>query len=287
MIIGAHVGTSGGLDLAPGRGAKIGARAIQIFASIPQTWRKRNLTDEQVQGFRAGMVEHRIHSAFIHGIYLVNLATPTPEQLVKSEDSLITDMTVASRIGAKGVIFHVGIFRTPTFEEIMPQIVDGLIRILEATPEDALLIIENAAGERKGVGARFFQTGALIRAVASPRLVACLDTAHAFASGYDITQRDALDQMMDEFDHEVGYDRLVAVHANDSKVACGSGVDRHENIGEGHIGLEGWGHIVAHPAFHTVPLLMEVPGFEKEGPDERNVEILKSLAEAEGVAVIG
>lgn len=286
MIIGAHVRTSGGIHLAPERAAAIGAQALQMFASVPQTWRKRNIPDDQVEGFRSGMSEYKLHSAFIHGIYLMNLATPTPEQLVKSEDALITDMVTASRLGVKGVIFHVGIYRTATFEEISPQIVESMERVLEATPDDAQLIIENAAGERKGVGAQFAQIGALIHALGdNPRVTSCLDTAHAFASGYDITQRPVLDQMMEEFDREVGLDRLVAVHANDSRVKCGSGVDRHENIGEGHIGMEGWRNIVAHPAFHNVPLLLEVPGFDNEGPDQQNIEMLKSLAAEAGVPV--
>ncbi len=282
MKIGAHVSTAGGIHLVPERAAAIGAEAAQIFTSIPQTWRKRKITDEQVRGFIEGMAERGIGPAFIHGIYLVNLATATPEQLVKSEDSLVTDLAAAERIGAEGVIFHVGVFRTPTFDDIAPQIAAAMRRVLDAVPGGARLIIENAAGERKGVGAHFSQIGALIREIGSERVRVCLDTQHAFASGYDQTTRAGVERMMDEFDREIGADRLAAVHANDSKVPCGRGVDRHENIGEGHIGLDGFRQIVAHPALRRVPFLLEVPGFDGNGPDAKNVAILKSLADEAG-----
>jgi deoxyribonuclease-4 len=283
LKLGAHVKTSGGLDTAPQRAADIGAEAIQIFASVPQTWQKRKITDEQVDAFREGMAAHEIGPTFIHGIYLVNLAADRPDILPKSVDSLITDLTHAARIGSAGVIFHVGVFRTPTFDDILPRIAQSIGEILDATPPESRLIIENAAGERKGVGAQFWQIGALIRAVASPRVQVCLDTQHMFASGYDDTTPEGIEALVKEFETEVGIDRLVAVHCNDSKVPFGKGVDRHENIGEGHMGFDAFRHILAHPAFREIPFLLEVPGFENQGPDARNVELLRAAAEQAGV----
>ncbi|HWO94140.1 MAG TPA: deoxyribonuclease IV [Dehalococcoidia bacterium] len=284
MKIGAHVSTSGGIANAPARAAQIGAETIQIFTSIPQTWRKRSISDAEVEAFRGSLAEHGIGPVFIHAIYLINLATSNPELLEKSVSALITDLEHGSRIGAGGVIFHVGIFQTGSFDDVAPQIIDAIRRILDATPEDTRLLIENAAGERKGVGCQFSEIGALIRGVGSPRLGMCLDTAHAFASCYDVTDRQTLDRMMDELDREVGLERLTAVHANDSKVECGRGVDRHENIGEGKIGRAGFENILAHPAFRDLPLLLEVPGYDGKGPDARNVETLRSLATAVGAA---
>ncbi len=218
MKIGAHVSTAGGIANAPERAAAIGAEAIQIFTSIPQTWKKRTITDADVAAFRQGMTDRGIGPTFIHGIYLMNFGTSNPEQLVKSEEALVTDMTHGSRIGAGGVIFHLGVFHGDSFEAVAPQIVEALTRVLEATPSDIRLVIENAAGERKGAGSTFAQIGTLVRDIGSERVRVCLDTQHAFASGYDLTTRDELHRMMDEFDREVGLDRLVAVHANDSKV---------------------------------------------------------------------
>lgn len=282
MKIGAHVSTAGGIANAPERAAAIGAEAIQIFTSIPQTWKKRSITDADVAAFRQGMTERGIGPAFIHGIYLMNFGTSNPEQLVKSEEALVTDMTHGSRIGAGGVIFHLGVFHGDSFEAVEPQIVEALTRVLEATPSDIPLVIENAAGERKGAGSTFAQIGTLVRDIGSERVRVCLDTQHAFASGYDLTTRDELYRMMDEFDREVGLDRLVAVHANDSKVACRSGVDRHENIGHGKIGREGFEHILAHQGFRDVPFLLEVPGIDGGGPDAANVEVLRAIATAVG-----
>jgi deoxyribonuclease-4 len=121
-----------------------------------------------------------------------------------------------------------------------------------------------------------------MKAVGSPRLKVCLDTQHAFATGYQVATPDGLAKTMDEFEREVGLANLVAVHANDSKCPLGGGVDRHENIGEGHIGREGFRMILAHPAFRDVPFLLEVPGFpigdkKPDGPDKENVDRLKAL----------
>ena len=122
-------------------------------------------------------------------------------------------------------------------------------------------------------------TNAVDRAVDSPRLGICLDTQHAFAAGYDLTNADGVAGMIDEFDRDIGLDRLTAVHANDSKRPCGSGVDRHDNIGEGLIGEQGFANIMSHPAFAEVPFFLEVPGHDKDnrGPDRPNVDILKEI----------
>ncbi|MBI4311594.1 MAG: deoxyribonuclease IV, partial [Chloroflexi bacterium] len=139
------------------------------------------------------------------------------------------------------------------------------------------LIIDNSAGMGNHIGSTFHEIGRIMQAVADPRMKVCLDTQHCFAAGYNVATKDGLDAAMAEFDREVGLANLAAVHANDSKQALASGVDRHENIGEGHIGLDGFLNILRHPAFRDVPFLLEVPGFENKGPDKRNVDILKEL----------
>jgi deoxyribonuclease-4 len=149
--------------------------------------------------------------------------------------------------------------------------------VLKDTPEDAWIILENNAGQGGGVGSRFPELGAIMRGVASPRLKVCLDTEHAYAAGYDLATPEGIEAAMAEFDREIGLEHLVAVHANDSKTALGGGVDRHDNIGEGHIGRAGFEVIMAHPAFRDVPFLLEVPGFENEGPDKPNVDLLKEI----------
>ncbi len=278
MRVGAHVGASGGLTTAFERAADIGAETIQIFGAPPQTWRRRIIRPDECDAFRARMAETDIQPVFLHGVYLINLATEKPDLLQKSTEALAGDLKLASACGAKGVIFHVGSHKGAGFERVLPQIAKALEGVLKDTPADAWIILENSAGMGGSVGSEFTELGAIMKAVASPRLQVCLDTEHAYAAGYDLAQREGLDSALDEFDRQIGLERLVAVHANDSKIPLGGGVDRHENIGDGHIGRAGFEVILAHTAFGNVPFLLEVPGFDNSGaPDKPNVDTLKEI----------
>jgi len=182
------------------------------------------------------------------------------------------------------VIFHVGSHKGAGFEIRLPQMVKALKAVLKDTPDNAWIILENSAGQGGSVGSKFSELGAIISNVGSERLKVCLDTEHAYAAGYNLADKKELAKAMKEFDTEVGLDKLVAVHANDSKIPLGGGVDRHENIGKGHIGRAGFETIMSHPAFSGVPLLLEVPGMEGEGPDKPNVDILKRIRKKVGAA---
>jgi deoxyribonuclease-4 len=188
-------------------------------------------------------------------------------------------MNVCHLLGASGVIFHLGSHRGAGFDQVFPQVAESVRKVVDATPADTWLILENSAGMGGTVGSKFQELGSIIREAGSPRVKVCLDTQHMFAAGYDVKTKDGLEAAMSEFDAEVGLDTLVAVHANDSKCPLAGGVDRHENIGEGHIGLDGLQNVMSHPAFSELPFLLEVPGFDNQGPDRRNVEILKALRE--------
>jgi deoxyribonuclease-4 len=284
MKIGAHVKTSGGVDKAIDRAEEMGAEAIQIFSGAPQAWRRKDYRPEEVEAYRARAAQTGIQPAFLHGVYLVNLATDNQEHLAKSLDALTHDMNACHLLGASGVIFHLGSHRGAGFDHVFQQVVQSVRGIVDATPEDTWLILENSAGMGGSVGSKFDELGRIIREVGSPRVKVCLDTQHMFAAGYDVKTKDGLGAAMSEFAAEVGLDTLVAVHANDSKCPLAGGVDRHENIGEGHIGLDGLQNVMSHPAFRDVPFLLEVPGFDNQGPDRRNVEILKGLREKTGLS---
>lgn len=277
MKVGAHVGASGGLTTAFDRAQALGAETIQIFGAPPQTWRRRIIRPDECEAFCARMAETGIEPVFLHGVYLINLATESPEQLAKSAEALAGDLRLASAIGAKGVIFHVGSHKGAGFEQVLPQIADTLRKVLADTPDDAWVVLENSAGMGGSVGSKFSELAAIMNAAGGPRLKICLDTEHAYAAGYNVADKKGLDSVMKEFDRAIGLAHLVAVHANDSKVALGGGLDRHDNIGEGHIGRAGFEVIMAHPAFRDVPFLLEVPGFDKGGPDKPNVDILKEI----------
>ncbi|HEU4758776.1 MAG TPA: deoxyribonuclease IV [Dehalococcoidia bacterium] len=280
MKVGAHVSASGGVDRAVDRAQEMGAEAIQIFSGAPQAWRRKEYSPQEVQSYAEKVAATGIAPCFIHGVYLVNLATANPENLAKSLDALIHDMNVCHLLGAKGVIFHIGSHRGAGYDQVFHQVAGSVRRIVEATPDDTWLILENSAGMGDAIGSRFGELAAIIREAGSPRVKVCLDTQHAFASGYDLKSPAGLDAALAEFEHEVGLDRLVAVHANDSKCPLGGGIDRHENIGEGHLGRDGFQAIMAHPAFADVPFLLEVPGFANQGPDRENLEVLKEIRAA-------
>ncbi len=284
MKIGAHVQTTGGLATAFERAEAIGAETIQIFGSSPQMWRRRKIREEECREFRARAKETGVEPVFIHGPYLINLATADSELLAKSADALSGDLRLASAIGAKGVIFHVGSHKGAGFDKVLPQIAEVVGQVLSETPDDAWIILENSAGMGGSVGSKFDELGAILKAVASPRLRVCLDTEHAYAAGYDVAEPGGLEESLAELDRETDLKRLVAVHANDSKIELGGGVDRHDNIGEGHIGRAGFKVVMSHPALREVPFLLEVPGLDGKGPDKPNVDILKEIRKRVGAS---
>lgn len=276
MKLGAHISTAGGLDKAIDRAQEIGAETIQIFASSPRGWAFKPVPEDRVLAFREKSEATGISPTFLHGIYLVNVGG-TPDLVQKSIASLSEHMNVAGQIGAAGVIFHGGSHKGVGFDGILDQAAAALKEVLSSSPDEVSLIIENSAGMGSHIGASFREIGRLIDAIASPRVMVCLDTEHCFAAGYDLADPDGIDAVMEEFDREIGLSKLVAVHANDAKVEHGSGVDRHENIGEGFIGVKGFQVIMGHPAFRDVPFLLEVPGFDKKGPDKKNMDRLKAI----------
>ena len=284
MQIGAHVSTSGGISKAPGRGQEIGCEAIQIFGSSPQGWAFKQVAETEIQAFRQNAADAGIGSVFLHAIYLVNLGTSNPVNLQKGIDSLVNYMDLASKIGATGVIFHPGSHGGRGYESVLPQTVDAIKSVLDASPEGPYLAVENMAGMGQHIGARFEELGGILDAVSSPRLKICLDTQHSFAAGYDLTTGEGIEDMLAQLDAGPGSTNVVAVHANDSKRPCGSGVDRHDNIGDGFIGEDGFAVFMGHPAFRDVPFLLEVPGFEGKGPDLQNVDILKGIRQRVGAA---
>ncbi len=277
MKVGAHVSIAGSLDLAIDRAVEIGADCIQIFGSAPQQWQFLIFSKEQVEEFKRKAKEHNISPIFVHSIYLINLASANPYILSNSIASVIQYLKFSKMIGARGVVLHIGSHKGAGWKATKNQVFWAMGEILRRTGEKEL-ILENSAGAGGIIGARFGQLGEIIKAVKSSRLKACLDTAHAFESGYNLGEVGGLDKALEEFDHEIGLERLVVVHTNDSKTPLSSGVDRHENIGQGYIGESGFRIIVNHPSLKRLPFIIETPGFDKQGVDRKNLEVLRQLA---------
>ena len=279
MLIGAHVKTTGGVDKAVDRAIDIGAECMQIFAASPRMWRVTPIKDKPLENYRAKMAESGLGPTIVHAKYLTALGSPNPELVEKSRKSLAEELTQTERLGALGLVFHPASHRGAGLDAVFQQFVEGVNIVLDAAPGDALLMLETSAGSGDHIGSKFEELGRLIKAIDNPRVATCFDTQHVWASGYNIVDKDGLDETMEEFDREIGLDQLRCVHANDSMRERGSSVDRHDNIGEGLIGREGFMNILGHPAFADVPFYLEVPGYEKEGPDKPNVDALKAIRE--------
>lgn len=296
MIIGAHVSAAVSLELSFNKATEIGAQATQIFISPPRQWFQGKHNKEEIDRYKLKQIETGITPNFIHGTYLVNLGTSDQNHLQKSIDWLIYSMNMAAELEMEGVIFHLGSHKGVGFEKVLDQVIKSLIVILETTKlsiesqkRDAIgpsdlqldmgpsLILENSAGAGATIGDNFKELGQIIKRVGDARLKVCLDTCHAYAEGYDVKTKEGLDKTLEEFDKEIGLEKLAVIHANDSKFALGSNKDRHANIGEGFIGLDGFTNLVNHPKLENIPFILEVPGFSGKGPDAENVQKLKSL----------
>lgn len=281
MKIGAHVSTAGGLQTGFDRVLAIGAECMQVFESAPQQWGTARLDDEQVATFRARMEETGISPVFIHGKYLMNLASADPKIFKTSASTLRSSLNIAGRIGARGVIFHTGSHKGLGLEAVFEQVCDAATRVLEETPEDTWMIFENSAGGGGTLGSKFNELGEFLRRIGSPRAKVCIDTCHAFAAGYDLRTPEAVAATMAEVEREIGFENIAAIHCNDSKADLGAGRDLHENIGQGKIGADGFRALMAVPELADVPFILEVPGYKLDGagkgPDKPNIDLMKKL----------
>ena len=275
MQIGAHVSTAGGVSNAINRALEIGAETFQIFASSPRGWTFRDIPSTEIKSFKDNCIGSKIDSVFIHGSYLVNIGSDALHE--KSIGSLTQNLEAASSLGASGVIFHGGSHKGAGLNAVFELAISTLKQVLDASPEDVLLILENSAGMGAHIGSSFADLGRILNAVDHPRMKICLDTQHTFAAGYDISNQKTISSVIAEFDKEIGLSNLVAIHANDSKKPLASGVDRHENIGDGYIGTKGFEVIMNEPAFQDIPFILEVPGLDGKGPDKENIIRLKTI----------
>jgi deoxyribonuclease-4 len=275
--IGAHV--VGGIRKGVAKALDIEAEAIQIFVGSPQTWRPPNPSPSEVAKFRAEVAQAKIGPVFVHGLYLINLATERPDFYEKSVTSLIGQVSWASRVGAEGCIFHPGSAGTASYDEALARVVAGLEQVLAQGEGEARVVLEVCAGQGQTLGVNFQQLADIVHALgADRRLAVCWDTCHLYNAGYDIATSEGLERTLAEMEEVLGLERLVAIHANDSKNRLGACLDRHENIGHGHIGEEAFARMLTHPALEHVPFVLEVPGFDGKGSDLENVTILRRLA---------
>ena len=284
ITIGAHCSASGGLWKAAERGIAIEAEAVQLFGSSPRAWRQTQHKPEAFERFRAMSAEAGLAPAWLHGTYLVNLAADNEQQYERSIDAVIYALTVAHEAGAAGVVLHTGSHRSAGLDAVLPRVLTAIERILDGAAGDATLALETSAGQGGTIGS-FADLGLILGAVRSPRLQVCVDTCHVFAAGHELRTPEGVTEMVELFDEEIGLECLAVVHANDSKGELGGNLDRHENIGDGAIGYDGFRAVLGSMAFAGKTFLLEVPGIEQDGPDLENVRRLKAIRDEVTAAV--
>lgn len=276
--IGAHVSTVGGLYTAIERGEKLRAQSIQIFGASPRSWRAKVPTQSDVDLFKKTKKESGIQSVFLHAAYLVNIASASDDIYMFSKQSLIDHLSIAELIGAEGIIFHSGSSKGISREEAIQKEVAAIKEILKTSKGNAKLILENTAGGGERVGNTLEEFSQLFNKAKTKRLGICLDTAHMFeASWFSSYSKKEITDFFSQFDKKIGIDHICAFHINDSKTETGSHNDRHENIGEGKIGIVGFKNFAQEKRIAGIPWILEVPGFENDGPDGKNVAILRKL----------
>ncbi len=275
MRVGAHVSISkgphpnddetpphGDLRNAVHRQVTFGGNCGQIFTHSPQVWEDPNIADDEAEKFRTATAEQLDGPWVIHSSYLVNLCTPKDGLRQKSLDSMQKEIDAASLLGIEYVNVHLGAHTGAGVE----QGLDNAASVLDdlSIPDDVTVLIESDAGSGTKLGGDFEHLAYVLDA-SEQDLDVCVDTAHAFAAGYDLSTADAVDAVVEEFDEVVGLDRLKCIHLNDSKHACGTNKDEHAHIGEGEIGVEGMRRIVTHPDLADVPLVLETPTEDGRG----------------------
>lgn len=274
--IGAHVSTAGGLYKAFENAEAIGADCVQIFGASPRMWQADLPDAEEIKKFKEEEKRSGIGPTYLHAPYLINLGTPNGDLLQKSVKNLSAHFKIAELIGAAGVIFHIGSSAGMEKKKALNQVISAMKEIMKNVPGRSFLVMENNAGGGEKIGKTVEELAYIFERVNSKRLKVCLDTAHAFESG--IIKKYGLPEIkgfLDEWDKAIGLENIVAIHANDSKTAWNSHNDRHENIGAGHIGLAGFKELAKEKRLWDKTWLLEVPGFDNEGPDKKNVDILK------------
>jgi len=276
---GAHVSTSGGIHTAIDRAEAFGAESVQLFTQSPRTWRPTNHDPENFERFKERRKEAGIGGVLCHALYLVNVASPKDDVYEKSVATLVNTLDVACAIDADGVVFHVGSHLGSGLKAGLERVVPALEEALDHCTDTTWLLVENSAGAGGTIGRSIEEVAAVVDAAGRhERLGICLDSAHLYASGYDVAERKTLDAALQEVDGRIGLDRLRAVHVNDSQAPLGSNRDRHANIGAGLIGEE-LGVFLSHPKLQKLPAVLEVPGSDGHGPDAEEVRKLKELHE--------
>ncbi len=260
--IGAHVSAEGGVQNAPINANAIGAKAFALFTKNQRQWFVNPLTLASIKLFRdnCDRYDYKPFQILPHDSYLINLGHPEPEPLEKSRKSFLDEMQRCEQLGLDRLNFHPGShLNTLGIEECLKRIAESVNIVLDKT-KGVTAVIENTAGQGTNLGHTFEQLKVIIDNVEDKsRVGVCIDTCHAFTSGYDVKSQEGFKKTFEKFEEVVGFKYLKGMHLNDSKKELGTRVDRHDNIGIGFIGEEAFGFVMNDPRFNDMPLILETP----------------------------
>ena len=257
---------------------ELGCKTMQIFSRSPVRWRERGLAPEDINEFRRRRKKLKINPVFIHIPYLINLASPNPRLFKASIEAYIEDIVEADALKADYIVTHMGSHKETSEEQGIARFTAALNSIIEKTKSESVnILLENTAGSGSWLGYRFWHQRKIIEGLAHrERVGLCLDTAHAYLAGYDLTTKEGLGVLLDEIDGEVGLSLLKLIHLNDARGALGSRHDRHAHIGKGSIGIEGMRRIINHPRLKNLSFILETPKDTKDA-DRQNLKLVKKL----------
>jgi deoxyribonuclease IV len=276
----------GGLGMAIERARSIHCTAMQIFVKNNMQWFARPLGGEEIRAFLDHVQRGELSSIFGHANYLINLAATNPQFHANSIRALSEELVRGNQLELPFLVLHPGAHLGAGEEVGLEKIVDSIDEVFRRIPQvKTKIALETTAGQGSCIGQRFEHLAFIIANVREPeRVCVCLDTAHLFAAGYDISSEHSTRKTLREFDRVIGRDRLVAIHLNDSKTARGSRVDRHEHIGQGRIGLGAFRFIMHDRRFRKIPKVLETPKGRDLLEDVMNLKTLRQLAEVRHLA---
>jgi deoxyribonuclease IV len=278
MQLGVHVKVGSGYDDATAYAQRLGCTSLQFFSGNPKTYRVGAIDAPALERFAKGRAGAGIGAAVIHTSYLINLASEDPKAAANSLKLLANDLEIAGTGDVAYVNTHLGSYGKRDRNEGFAQVVAALESALEATRPGVYLVMENSAGAGQLCGGTIEELGAFVRALDHPQLAVCIDTAHSWAAGYQIDSADGVARFLDLADREIGLDRVVMFHFNDTQIELGGHRDRHWHIGEGNIGLAGFRALLAHDGVRGKTAILETPGEEPD--DARNLARVRELLPA-------
>ena len=274
LKVGAHVSVAGGAEKAIERQEEVGGNCGQIFAGSPRTWSVKEYEDSEASEFRDLREESGQEPYAIHSTYLVNLATPKDDLLEKSKACLQKELYAAEQLGVEYVVFHPGA-HTGSGREAGIDTITSAVDDLEI-PNSVTLLFENTAGKGTTLGKSFGELREMVEGTEQDNVGVCIDTCHAHAAGYNLSDEQGFNDMIQEVREDLGLENVDVLHLNDSKDELGSEKDNHEHIGEGNIGDEGFENVVNCEEFEGLPMILETPNTDEKGYKE-NIERIKDL----------